>query len=156
MGMFDSYENVRDHYVQPNKPITPKPDNRLEPLKLRMPYEELNAKGELVGYYWYYGDTINLEFTIEGEVTTVDGEQYTTAEDFMKDKIVQVEIFNFRYESVCIKTFAGSTVINFAIDTDLSKKLVKGTYTCSLSVLNSLTGMNKTLIHQEDCTLIVK
>lgn len=54
MGMFDAYENLQNHYVPNNtKPVMPcPPQNELiEPLKPRMPYEELNAKGELIGYY---------------------------------------------------------------------------------------------------------
>ena len=76
MGMFDSYETLNNNYVPQNKkPIPPcSPQNSvLEPLRPRKPYEEINAKGELVGYYWYYGDTVNLDFTIEGEVT-VEGD----------------------------------------------------------------------------------
>ena len=152
MGMFDSYETLNNNYVPQNKkPIPPcSPENSVfEPLRPRKPYEEINAKGELIGYYWYYGDTVNLDFTIEGDI-------YGSVESFLQDKVIRIELYNFRGELITFKTFEGSTNVIFPIDEELSKKLVKGTYTCSLSVLNSLTGMNKTLIHQEDCTLIVK
>lgn len=97
-----------------------------------------------------------MEFTIEGEVSITDSEQYITAEDFMQDKIVKVELFNFRRELIETKTFAGSTTIVFPIDEELSKRLVKGTYYCSLTVLGNLTPVNKTLYYQDDCTLLVK
>ena len=35
----------------------------------RVPYAEYNANNELVGYYWYYGDTVDIQFDVTGEVT---------------------------------------------------------------------------------------
>lgn len=35
----------------------------------KKPYEEYDVKGNFVGYTWNYGDTIDLQFLIEGQLT---------------------------------------------------------------------------------------
>lgn len=160
MGMFDSYENLGNNYI-PNNTTSRAPqctpdEQKIAPCKIIKPYEEYNAKGELVGYYWYYGDTVNLEFTIEGEVVVTDSEISISAESFMKDKIVRVELFDFRHESIAVKTFEGSTIITFEIDEKLSKQMAKGTYYCSLTVLNKASSIVKVLYDSSDCVLLVK
>ena len=39
----------------------------------RLPHEEYNDMGELVGYSWAYGDTLSFEFNLEGKVTVESG-----------------------------------------------------------------------------------
>ena len=72
MGMFLNYQNIADNYV-PNNLINAFPlrtvDSKLNPIDGSKPYEEYNVKGELEGYFWRYGDTLNLEFSLDGEVT---------------------------------------------------------------------------------------
>ena len=36
--------------------------------KGKQPFGDYNALGQLQGYYWHYGDTVNLSFNIDGEV----------------------------------------------------------------------------------------
>lgn len=160
MGMFDSfdgYDNLKDHYVKPCPP--PKPpvedNSKLKPCTPKKPYEKYNAAGELIGYYWYYGDTINLEFEIEGEVTYEGNSQYVDAAEFMKEKQVTVELFNYRRELITARTLPGSDRILFEIDKELSKQLIRGNYYCTLTVFDG-NGLNKTLFYQEDCTLFVE
>jgi hypothetical protein len=43
--------------------------SKLDPTEKSKPYELYNARGELEGYYWYYGNVLNLEFNITGELT---------------------------------------------------------------------------------------
>ena len=62
--------NILENYNNQNLQYTP--NNMYQPLpygKYKKPYEEYNEKNELVGYYWYYGDIINLQFNITGEIT---------------------------------------------------------------------------------------
>lgn len=160
MGMFDSfdgYDNLKDHYVQPCPPPKPPVEDtsKLKPVKPNKPYEKYNAEGELIGYYWYYGDTINLEFTIEGEVTYEGSNEYVDAAEFMKEKQVTIELYNFRRELITTRTLAGSNVIVFEIDEALSKELIRGNYYCTLTVFDN-SGLNKTLFYQDDCTLFVE
>jgi hypothetical protein len=56
MGMFDGYQNLNNQYTPNNlcsntpQPPCPNKYDCLEPCKPNKPYEEYNAKGELVGY----------------------------------------------------------------------------------------------------------
>ena len=70
--MFLNYQNLADNYI-PNNLINAFPyrtkETKLDPITASKPFEEYNAKGELIGYFWRYGETLNLEFNIEGEIT---------------------------------------------------------------------------------------
>lgn len=72
MGMFLHYQDIASNYT-PNNLIKAFPtdsrDTKLDPIDASKPYEEYNAKGELEGYFWRYGDTVVLEFNIDGELT---------------------------------------------------------------------------------------
>ena len=71
MGMFLNYENIADYHPNNLKCSFPvgKSYTKLDPIQASKPYEEYNTKGELVGYFWRYGETLNLEFNIDGEIT---------------------------------------------------------------------------------------
>lgn len=161
MGMFTNYENLQDNYIPNNIcPSTPcpnpcPPESKLQPCKPKLPYEEYNATGELIGYWWYYGDTLNLEFNIEGELVVEGNNQYVDASDFLKDKQITVQLFNFRRELIDSKTYAGNTTIIYPIDKELSKKLVRSVYYCSLTVWKG-DDLNNTIFEQQDCTLTVR
>lgn len=72
MGMFTNYHNIADNYV-PNNLIKAYPTKcvptKLNPIEASKPYEDYNAKGDLCGYFWRYGESINLEFNLDGEIT---------------------------------------------------------------------------------------
>lgn len=72
MGMFLNYQNLADNYM-PNNLMRAFPkqhiDSKLCPVEASKPFEEYNTKGELTGYFWRYGETLNLEFNIDGEIT---------------------------------------------------------------------------------------
>ena len=161
MGMFSGYENLDDQYIPNNLrpcPIVPptcEPCPSLKPCKPNLPYEEYNMQGELVGYWWYQGDTVNLEFNISGEVVVEGSQTYITAEDFLQDKQITVKLYNFRREIIAQQTYPGNTTITFSIDDKLAKELVQGVYYTTLEVW-SWDVFNKTLIKQEQCTLTIK
>ena len=163
-GMFDNYENLADDYVPNNlrpshPPKKPCSDN-LDPCRPNKPYEDYDAKNNLVGYWWYYGNTFNLEFNIEQEATIVDSQHYIPAEEFMKgmkpDAIIK--LYDFRRE--CIFTYVVPKVeitkVILPIDEKLSNKLVQGIYYCSLTLVNEEKGYNETIFKLDDCTLTVK
>lgn len=183
------------------------------------PYEDYNAQGKLVGYYWYYGNTVNLQFIIDGEITVgkdaiiynvmgehpntttmaelrtkayniidmkswtlmsiiedengklhynwvedkefnsqIDGSKnvYLSAESYLKDKEFRIEIYNFRYEQIYTQTVEAANVINFAIDEELSAKMVKGVYYCRVCVLKNDSVIYLDLVEDADCMLTVK
>ena len=78
MARFDSYLNTPSSYVPNNK------DTVLESVNdiIKYPTEEYNAKGELVGYSWNYGDSIILEFLTEG-IVLYDNVTYEDAETYL-------------------------------------------------------------------------
>lgn len=213
MGMFLNYKDIANNYV-PNNLVCSFPVGKsytkLDPVQASRPYEEYNAKGELIGYFWRYGETLNLEFNIDGEITvetdaivlTAKGEVpsesvgninqrvynvvdqkswtctaiendkrtwtidddfnypeqgasvYIAADDYLKDKQIEVTLYNFRMEPIHSQVFTGQTRIIFPVTPELSKKLLKGIYYCSLVVFNDT--VNLPIFSSNDCTLLVK
>lgn len=213
MGMFLNYENIAKNYTPNNLmcafPVG-KSYTKLDPIQASRPYEEYNAKGELIGYFWRYGETLNLEFNIDGEIVVEDdaivlsardqipssavgrlGQRaynvidkrswtcssihnevhvwtedkeftyreegqsvYVTAEDYLADKQVEVTLYNFRMEPIHTEIFAGKSKVILAITPELSKKLLRGIYHCSLNVFND--SVNLPIFSSTDCTLLVK
>lgn len=215
MGMFLHYQNISDCYT-PNNLVCSFPVSetysKLCPVKASKPYEHYNAKGELIGYFWHYGDTLNLEFNLDGEITvesdsiifhnsgefptlstvgklnqraynivdfrswtciSVDSDNYiweedevfeydeesnksiyVSAEQFLEDKFVELILYNFRLEPIYKEITKAGTSVIFGIDSELSKKLLKGVYYCSLAVFND--DMYKSVFTTHDCTFLVK
>lgn len=161
-SMFDGYDTLMDNYA-PTKPFPPcppppKPDCKFNPLKPIMPYATIDELGNITGYWWHYGDTINLEFDLEadGEITIFGSDVYLTVEDFLKSVKCDavVTLYNFRHEVIAKKTFIATPTVVFPIDEELSKKLVKGTYYCTLTI--SSADLTDTIFYAEDCVFTVK
>lgn len=68
MGMFDNYNNQNTNYIPNNMGYAGQ-----KPLAYPIPYAEYNVEGQQTGYYWYYGDTVNLTFNLIGELTVETG-----------------------------------------------------------------------------------
>lgn len=150
MGMFDGFDSNN------LTPAIPEEDTSvLQSSSPTKPYEDYNIEGDLIGYWWYYGDAIDLQFDISGEVTFDGSEDYMTAEEFLADKYITIQLFNFRREVVEAHTYAGTTPVVFEIDKELSESLTKGSYYCTLTVWKD-NNFNKTLFYQTDATLTVK
>lgn len=216
IDMFTNYQNLSDYYIPNNlsKNIcTPSSyTKKLAPIEASKPYELYDAKGELEGYYWYKGDQLTLDFSIDGELTlecnaivfTVPGESptmqtearlgqmayniidykswkcisyfknkyvwepqeefiyplngdksvYVDASDYMKDKILTFTIYNFRMEPIFNKNYPGTASFKVAIDEELTNKMPKGIYYCSLEVAGK--DSHQTVFAPDDCKLLVK
>ena len=126
MGMFDNYDSLADNYspkyvpnnIRPTQPTPCGIPSKLDPCEPNKPYVDYNAMGQIQGYWWHYGDTVNLEFNISGEATyesdtseEVNSDasisplqvgQYLLPDDFFKDKTIQVQLYNFRQEEMVI------------------------------------------------------
>lgn len=213
MGMFLNYQNIANSY--PNNltesfPVSAIP-SKLNPIEASKPYEEYNVKGELVGYFWHYGETLKLEFDIDGELTiesdaiifkvtgvvptkytmakvgqraynivdfrswtclavdngkyiweedsdftyplSSDRKVYISSESYLKGKNVEVTLYNFRMEPICKKLYEAAPTIIFSIDRELSEKLVKGIYYCSVTVFNEQTSI-KVFDTTDGCLLV--
>lgn len=164
-SMFENYNNLSSQYIPtniPKAPIPPQcPPKPLCPPEPNKPYEDYNAKGELVGYWWSYGDTINLDFELDGYVTIDGSDNYISVKEFIKDKEINIALYNFRYEEIINMLFDGKeyqdkdTVnVIFPIDKELSKSLVPGTYYCSLTIIGK--EVSATIFYEDSCTLTVR
>lgn len=159
-SMFDNYQNISDMYIPSNRPTCPPPEKccpNLDPCKPTRPYyADYDVEGNLVGYWWYYGNTFDLEFNIEGEYTFEETLQWVPANDFMKGKMVTMNLYNFRREIIYTEVVkADSSKVIFPVNQELSNKLVRGIYYCSLNVSDD-TGFDQTVLQMEDCVLNVK
>ena len=71
--MFTNYQTELLNVYHPSNLVaafqTPVINSKLDPIDASKPYEEYNAKGQHVGYFWRQGETLNLEFSLEGEIT---------------------------------------------------------------------------------------
>lgn len=159
MGMFSNY-NEHDYFI-PNNTNCSFPlgqsYTKLSNDKACLPYCEYNSKGECIGYYWYYGESMNLDFDIEGELTTDDGHgtgRFIQVDHYMYNKTVLITLYNFRHEKIFTKSFPGCTKIILPIDGDLAKALVRGVYYCSMEVVGD--NMRETIFCENDCVLMVK
>ena len=207
--MFAGYGISTPRYTSGNICNTIRPP--VSPNKL--PYEEYDANNNLIGYWWYEKDILNLQFNITGEVTVssddiiyvisgqeptdktvgkldqkaynltdnkswtcvmVDDNGYTwqldstyvepasgdrnvyiSVANFMSDKQVSVYLYNFRWEEIDKQVYQGSPEIIYAIDSELSDKLVKGIYHCKL-VVESSNVLRKTIYQQTDINITIK
>jgi hypothetical protein len=213
MGMFLHYQDISKNYTPNNickEYTTPRSYTKLDGNDLSKPYELMNAKNELEGYFWNYGDVLNLEFNITGEITVesdavilyvnnetpfnivapiigqraynvadlkswtcvsvepavwredieftypevTDRSIYISADDYLKNKQFILRLYNFRYEQIYETTHSGTSKLIFPITKDLSNKLVKGIYYCSLTCVSEDT--TQSLFGPSDCKLLVK
>ena len=215
VDMFTNYQNLSDYYIPNNlsKNIkTPCSYSKLQSIEDSKPFELYNAKGELEGYTWYYGNKLVLDFDIDGEIRVegnaivytsateepsvetegrigqkayniidhkcwkcvgytgryyiwqiqenfvypINGQRciYIDVADYMKDKIVTFNIFNFRLENIYNINLDGSANIKIYVDDELAKLLVKGIYYCSLEVAGPDT--HETIFSPEDCKIVIK
>lgn len=160
IDMFSNYQNIPENYTPNNlhkefkKPCS---YTKLDSDKTTLPYELYNAKGELEGYFWYQGNTINLEFNIDGEIVDETGKgtgSYIPANDYLAGKVATISIYDFRMNIIEYRTYPASPTINFIINKELSDKMNKGVYYCSLIISDDNT--HETIFDTSDCKFLVK
>ena len=157
MGLFDKFDSIYNTDVSSAQVRNMKTG--------RLPYEVYDKEGNLSGYYWYYGDTIELHFIIDGEVTadsaTANGVSvetvYTTAEEYLSDKNAKICIYSsLRYEPVLETVLSASTDIKLIIDEETSKKLLRGTYYITLTIFKDNESILVPIIENKQCTITIK
>ena len=149
--MFNNYKYIPDSYI-PNNQTEFLNDNRIA----KKPLEEYDAKGNIIGYSWNYGDGVILEFNTEGTATDDATLMYQTAEEYMEGKKLKLQIYNFRYEVIYEKTIPASTKAKFVIDSGESTQLPRNVYTCSLVLVDSEAGIETELFGPDNGYLYVK
>ena len=123
------------------------------------PYEVVDARGVLTGYFWYYGNSVDLTWDIVGEVTTTQ-DNYVDVVDMVKYLIITATIYDWKMckveEIKLIPTIEDNKVsVTLSINGELSQKLVKGVYEISLTASNA-QGYNETLFDTGVCKFEVR
>lgn len=171
--MFNKYYNIPTSYdIYTYETIN------LDWNKIKKPLEEYNAKNELIGYSWYYGDEIVLEFETTGtvdyatdiydssynpsddssdehSVRNVFGDFYEDVEDYLSKGILKLELYDFRREKVFEQCLPGSSDVKFLITAKSSERLFKGVYRCKLTFIGEQCAI-QTLINPEDYIIMIK
>lgn len=162
MGMFDNFNNVKTTYqVNPYAPQYPpqKMPTQIVQNNPNKPYEVVDARGVLTGYFWYYGNSVDLTWDIVGEVTTTQ-DNYVDVVDMVKYLIITATIYDWKMckveEIKLIPTIEDNKVsVTLSINGELSQKLVKGVYEISLTASNA-QGYNETLFDTGVCKFEVR
>lgn len=152
MPIFPTYENLPSSYI-PNNLIDQALDLRIQ----KKPLETYDASGNLVGYSWYYGDAIVIEFTTTGNVVFDEG-YYQDAASYFINKKLRLQFFDFRYNTVYDVIQPASVQAKFYITNTTSKTFVRGTYRCKLTLIDDADEdnvINCTLIDVDDYTFSV-
>ena len=160
--MFDSFNNIKTTYqVNPYAPQYPpqKIPTQIIQNNPNKPYEVVDARGVLTGYFWYYGNSVDLTWDIVGEVTTTQ-DNYVDVVDMVKYLIITATIYDWKMckieEVKLIPTIEDNKAsVTLSINGELSQKLVKGVYEISLTASNA-QGYNETLFDTGVCKFEVR
>ena len=152
MSLLDKFDNIYNTDISSSQVCNMKTG--------KMPYETYDSKGILTGCYWYYGDTVELNFIISGEVTAeevvVNNEEvlydkYAEIEEYLSDKNARICIYNsLRYEKVLETVLSASREIKLIIDEETSKKLLRGSYYLTLTIFKDNESLNVPIELTED------
>ena len=166
MAMFDNYNNSTNlntsftpNIYAPQYPPVKTP-NQIMQNNPNKPYEVIDNRGNLTGYFWYYGNSVDLIWDIVGEVTSQISDTYLNVRDIIKYQIITATIYDWKCQVVetirLIPQMDGDNVtVILPIKGELSQKMVKGIYTISL-VASNAQGYNETLFDTGVCTFEVR
>ena len=156
--MFENFQNIPTSYTPNNyqQNYSQQEDTNISSINNNKPYEMRDIKGDLIGYFWYYGNSIDLVFDIEGEYTTPTS--YIDVADYLQNCTLIATIFDFKWNIMYQEILSpkDNTAI-LSLNSEKSSKLIKGKYTIQL-VATHPTGYNETLFAADpkNCILEVK
>lgn len=155
--MFENYQNLDTRYTPNNLNVYATQNDNLQNSVTNKPFELLDRFGNLLGYFWYYGNSVVLSFEISGEGVFEDSMSYVDVGDILSGCKLTLSIYDHKYTIVHQETIdeVSGNCVDFVLDSSVSKKLLKGKYTMSL-VASSLSGYNETLFSTNDCILEVR
>ena len=166
MGLFSKFDNIYNTNLSASQ---------IENMKVgRLPYEDYDKEGNLVGYFWHYGDTIELDIEITGNIVaesddSSDEDSYITIPEYLRGKNVRVVIYNFRYEPLLEKeaeqiiipdgtestTKDAKSLVRIIIDEETSKKLLRGTYYLVATVVKENESIYIPIIEGKNCKITI-
>lgn len=180
--MFSNYSNLNTSYTpgtyNQKYPATCNCTNEIQSISPNKPFELIDMNNQLIGYFWYQGNTLDLVWDITGEALTSDPNIYINAASYIQSCELICKIYNFRKEVVVkasSKITGSSTVyplyldiqkssvegINDSvscilhIDSEISNKLVKGTYSITLTATHP-SGFDETIFSGTNCKFEVR
>ena len=153
--MFENFQNIPTSYTPNNYQNKITDNTSVQSVSPNKPYEIKNALGEVTGYFWYYGNSIDLVFDIQGEYTTPVS--YITVEDYLSQFSIVATLFDFKWNIVHQQKLSlNGTQVTLSIDTELSSKLVKGKYRIQLVAINEEARCSETIFSADSCILEVR
>lgn len=150
-NMFISYDHIPDNYIPDNI----HPVNDLLYVPQQRPLVEYNAKGNFIGFSWHYKDHIVLEFVTTG-IVKYDNAVYEEAEDYLRGKVFEITLYNFRYEAFCTTYIEASSDCEVAIEDELAASMVPGVYYMSVTLIDSINNIRQTLLDYDELKFIVR
>lgn len=180
--MFSNYNNLNTSYTpgtyNQKYPITCNCDNQIQSISPNKPFEIIDMNNQLIGYFWYEGNTLDLVWDITGEALTENPNIYINAATYIQSCELICKIYNFRHEVIAkastyvtelsntyplhlniqkssIEGINDSVSCILRIDKDLSSKLVKGVYSITLTVTHP-SGFDETLFDGNKCKFEVR
>lgn len=164
--MFDNYNNTNLKTSFTPNPYAPQFPPLNQPSQIQQnnpnkPFEVKDVRGNLTGYFWYYGNSVDLVWDIEGEVISADSNEYVDVAGMIKYQTITATIYNWKKEVIdSIKLLPNidennNVTVRLPIQGELTQKMVKGTYTIDL-VASNAQGYNETLFDTGVCNFEVR
>lgn len=139
--MFKSFDELPSDYIPNNRPI-------LRPIKpivnkthsLSAMWPLYNAKGEIMGAEWNYGDAFDLPFEVRGNIISDDGE-LLDLEEYFTGKTLKVDILDHFFNdyktftlNCSAKLYQEKLILLLEFTEEVSKAIPKGTYHIRLTL----------------------
>lgn len=175
--MFSNYNNLNTSYTpgtyNQRFPTTCNCNNQIESVSPNKPFEIKDMNGQVTGYFWYQGNTLDLSWDIDGVILTDEPNSYIDVSSYIQSCELICKIYNFRREIIVkastnknklsncypLELYADKTnqlaTCVLHIDPEISQKLPKGTYTVSLTAIHP-SGFDETLFDGSSCKFEVK
>ena len=106
--------------------------------------------------HWYQGESVAVEFEIDGQIYVTDSRVWQSLPEFLADKEITLTIYDFRHEEVYKKIYNGITdnCVTLELTADESATLPKGSYSIELKITKN--DLNKVLVHKQSAPLIIE
>lgn len=179
--MFDTLINGINTQYQPNiyQPKYPEcktSNSSIQSLNINKPYEVKSSNGDLKGYFWYYGNSVDLTFTVTGEIVIEPCDSYIDISQVINTLDLSATIWDINHNQILYfsngldaeyplevstaftnsETGEVSITVTVPITKELSTlKMAKGIYHVDL-IANHPSGYCETLFSSNTCTFEVR
>ena len=138
--MFQSFKDL-DGYIPNNRPKpAPEPPEANRTVSLSQSWPLLNAKEEIIGAEWNYGDAFDIPVEIRGNIIDDDG-NLLDLEEYLTGKSITVEILDHFFNlyktftlNCEVETTSEAVILLLEFTEEVSKEIPRGTYHLRLFV----------------------